>query len=74
MKGRKMTPERAKTILRAVWGAARNLDQQTAAEIEHNCHKGETLLDCLQRIAGDSFDWRKAGSFSRAAVEHFAKL
>ncbi len=69
-----MNAEHAKRILFEVWGRGRTISAAEVKELEPHQHKHETLLDCCQRLAQDTFDWRAAGAFSAAAVEHFKTL
>lgn len=69
-----MTTKRAKELLRTIWGAQGNLTAEQSAEIEAASEANETAIDCCQRIAGDIFNWRKAGTFSEECVQHFASI
>lgn len=53
-----MTKEQAQEMLRRVWGRDNSL---TSADYElaHAVKQAdESYLDCVQRVAGDTYDWR----------------
>lgn len=57
-----MTIDRAKYLLREIWGDGKNITPEIADEIskERNIKlpEPEAYIDILQRIVGDDYNWR----------------
>jgi len=67
-----MTPERAKQLLREIWGGSRCVTEAEAREISLDfVNPNETLLGTCQRIAGDTFDWKLVPDMGK---EYFSKI
>ena len=70
-----MTKDRARQLLREIWGGGRNVTLEEIDEIHAAAaYDGEPQLTSLQRIAEDDYEWRIDGAFSKAAFAHFANL
>lgn len=64
---------KAREILRRCWGGRQSLTEADYEWLARVDGTTEAALDRLQRLAGDTWDWR-GKAFTKEAQQHFASL